>query len=95
VQGTEAFSVINLTYYCSRWCNGYHACHLTQGSLVKSLPIAINFKGHKNYTSFGGEIKPSAPYHNIYSMLKIPRGMIDILKGKMQGHFLQSFCPLC
>jgi hypothetical protein len=37
-------------------------------------------------TSFGGEIKPSAPCHKILRHVKYPYSMKQILVGKIHGH---------
>jgi hypothetical protein len=56
---------------CSERCNGYRACHWTQGPWVRTRPRAMEFEGdiHRT-TSFGVEDKPSAPCRKILRHVK-------------------------
>jgi hypothetical protein len=49
-------------YTLSRWCNGYRACHRTQGSRVQTRPTDGLSRTIKicSKTSCGGKVKPSA-----------------------------------
>jgi hypothetical protein len=51
---------------------------------VDGFSRAINIR---STTSFGGEVKPSAPCRKILGPEKNPRNIREILVGKIHGHF--------
>jgi hypothetical protein len=70
------FYIFVATYSRSRWCNGYRTLPLDprfagsnpaeSGGFLKAIKI-------RSTTSFGGEVKPSAPFRNKFLwQVKIP-----------------------
>jgi hypothetical protein len=57
----------------------------------EGLLMAIKIR---STTSFGGEVKPSAPCRNILWHIKNPAVFEEIPVGKIHGHFSPSFSPL-
>jgi hypothetical protein len=67
------YTFILSIFYCESrgWRNGYHACHGTQVSRVRTQLRRWIFKGFKNLQhDFGGKLKPSAPVRNILRHVK-------------------------
>jgi hypothetical protein len=92
VTGSKALLQVRSTSTCSWRCNGYRACHWTQGSKPNKGDGFLKAIKIRSMTSFG-EVKPSASCRKFYDRLNIPWGKSEILIGKIQRQFLAYFVP--